>query len=106
VLVDSIVDVLEKSGVPYSEEMSEKIKGIGQYVSGLFKAEGKSQMRSIIEKNKGVYDSLHTAYTKSFGFRAATTPFQELYFPSEVICMLASMELGKNKYVANTLAII
>jgi len=75
------------------------------YVVGTYSNSGSQQM-NIIRKYRNIYSALMDAYKKAFGFTARTLAYQELFTSSEVICILASMELGKNKYVSDSLDII
>lgn len=62
---------------------------------------------SMVRKYPQVYNGLMKAYEKAFKFKVIrTTAHQELTCISEVIGMLAVMELGGNKYVSNSLDIL
>lgn len=87
------------------EEIENRAKYITSYAFGTYGVD-ESKLLSIIRSYKNVYHGLMIAYQKAFRFRAKTTAYQELFTVSEVICMLASMELGKNRYVSDSLDIL
>ena len=87
------------------EDIDDRCSYIWAYLVGTHASSGSQQMNTI-RKFKNVYIALMESYKKAFRFTARTLAYQELFTPSEVICILASMELGKNKYVSNSLDII
>lgn len=87
------------------KEMVNRIIHIIKYTFGTYGANG-SKLMNIIREQSNVYRALMTSYIKAFGFRPRTLAYQELFTPSEVICILATMELGKNRYVSDTLDIL
>lgn len=87
------------------KEMINRTIHIIKYAFGTYGASG-SKLMNVIREHPNVYKSLMISYIKAFGFRPRTLAYQELFTPSEVICILATMELGKNRYVSDTLDIL
>ena len=87
------------------KDIQDRNNYIWSYVAGTFGSSGNQQM-NVIRKYRNVYVALMQSYKKAFGFQARTLAYQEMFTPSEVICILASMELGKNRYVSDSLDII
>jgi hypothetical protein len=107
--LDVYSDKILKAVKPYSKlsesEIEEKVSQIVHYT---FKTHGanSSELRNTIRSYPNVYYSLMGAYQKAFKIKVDTIAYQELFTVSEVLSMLATTELGKNKYVSNTLDII
>jgi len=101
--------LIEKAVKPHTQlshnEMVNRIVQIIKYAFGTYGAHG-NQLIRVIKDYITVYRFLKISYRKAFGWEARTLAYQELFTPSEVICILASMELGKNKYVSDSLDII
>lgn len=87
------------------DEIKQRTIYTWNYLVGTYGAHG-SKLISTVRKYVNIYKALHVSYRRAFGFVARTLPYQELFTSSEVICILASMELGKSKYVSDSLDII
>ena len=87
------------------EEMINRVKYIIRYAFNTYGAGG-SKLMNVIRENINVYRALMQSYKVAFRFTPRTLAYQELFTPSEVICILATMELGTNKYVSDSLDII
>lgn len=100
-----IEDIVKPNTKLDKEEMENRINHIIGHAFKTFNADG-ARLIGAIRQYINVHRALMYAYTKAFGFRPQTLAYQELFTPSEVICILATMELGSNKYVSDTLDII
>jgi hypothetical protein len=107
--VNEYANKILKAVKPYSKLPNGKIDiQIDNIITYAFKSydANSSMLTRLIREYSHIYLALMNAYEKVFKFRAITTAYQELFTISEVICMLATMELGKNKYVSDTLDIL
>ncbi|RLD66651.1 MAG: hypothetical protein DRI84_04355 [Bacteroidetes bacterium] len=98
-----------KAVKPYTNQTDEQIDVrltyIVNFTFGTYGTNG-SKLVNVIAKYPVIYHKLMMTYQQAFRFKAKTTAYQEMFTVSEVICILASMELANNRYVSDSLDIL
>lgn len=100
-----IITAVKSNTSMSDDELLTKTLHIIKYLLGTY-GQSPDKIFATIRQYKRVHVELFNAYRTAFKFVPNTTPYQELYLVSEVICILASTELGNNKYVSDSLDII